>query len=49
MDNLRHQYEAGKEIADLAYWHSTNRDQMSRWLAIAGTKFRKVYKKKRKK
>lgn len=37
-DMLRHRYEAGSTISDLAYWYSTSRYQMSVWLTMAGAK-----------
>lgn len=44
MDMLRHRYEAGAQIADLAYWYSTSRVQMTKWLKMAGAKFRSTRK-----
>lgn len=38
-DALRFRYEAGATVADLAYWYSTSRAQMTQWLAMAGTEF----------
>lgn len=39
-DALRHRYEDGSTVSDLAYWFSTSKAQMCRYLELAGTKFR---------
>lgn len=41
IDMLRHRYEAGSTVGDLAYWYSTSRYQMAVWLTMAGANLKK--------